>query len=120
MPNLDQELTEAALKESAEEAQATAAILTAKAMEDSAIYGRLDDLIRNPDMAWFLETFIVPLVTAEHDGALNVKLDAAARSDHAQRHDIALKIAGLLAERHRHFQHQIEGRMRAQEKGLTE
>jgi hypothetical protein len=118
MPNLDQEIAAEAARESAAETKAKQSIKDQERAEAYSTFGRLDDLLKNPDYLWFMDKYIAPMVKTEHDAALNVKLPKAKQNDHAERHDIAAEILGKLADRHRHLKNQIEGWMATQTRGV--
>lgn len=66
--------------------------------EMAHIGARLRALFENKEVQWFLEEFMRPLVTREHDIALDTKLSPVVRDIAAHRHVLAKEFHGLLAE----------------------
>jgi hypothetical protein len=104
---------QAADRRAAEQAPIIEAGLHAKA-ELRANFIRLDALIHNPDVLWFLDACVKPLVDAEQKAALDVSKDPSCRNDHAQRHHAGETILKLLASRHSETRNHIEAANAAQ------
>lgn len=74
-------------------AKSAAQLVASKLAEEAK---HLDALSKNPDVAWFFETHVKPLVDAEHERALSVLRSTAECDAARQRHDIAKTILELL------------------------
>lgn len=74
-------------------AKSAAQLVASKLAEEAK---HLDALSKNPDVAWFFETHVKPLVDAEHERALSVLRSTAECDAARQRHDIARTILELL------------------------
>lgn len=60
----------------------------------------LGKLVQSPEVKDFLEMLVRPMVTEEHDAALDLSSDKEKRADHAQRHGIAREILEKLDSEH--------------------
>lgn len=96
MPSAD-ELLHQKRRDAADEAQRIAdhkrQQARAEASRAAAILQRLRD---NPDFQWFAETHLAPLVTKEHDDAMDIRRSAHDRDLSAHRHALAVDLRDLL------------------------
>lgn len=64
-----------------------------------ALAARLEKLVDDEELKWFLGTYVLPLVEAERKAALDVLRLPSERDASAQRHDIANLLLHLLPDK---------------------
>lgn len=96
MPHPDEILAQKLAEEREERAKADAdrAQLTRQAHAHTA--ARLELLLKNPDVQWFLETFVDAIVKEEDEAVHDLKRAAHDRDISTHRHALAVKIRGLM------------------------
>lgn len=70
--------------------------IDAQKFADLQTFRRLEKLSASEDVAWFIETFMQPLVDTEQTNANDVRLGAAKCFEHNQRRDFGKKLLHLL------------------------
>lgn len=69
---------------------------------------RLDALAANPDVQWFIETFLRPLVKKESDACHDPKRAILQGAKHAERYEIAREMVEMLVNEQRRAQSVID------------
>lgn len=109
MPRLEEHLLRQAAQERTEETLSSAEQRAALAAEIGKRFAIVARLAESADVAWLIEHGFGPLIAAEQDAALDVKLPIAERGDHAQRLDMAKILAGWVAAEHLKLSLQLRG-----------
>lgn len=79
----DEAATELEIAKQALEAKKAVDLEKSQAAVD---YDHLDRLSKSHDYAFLLERYLIPMLKAEHDGAIDVAMTTAQREIHVQRH----------------------------------
>jgi hypothetical protein len=99
MADLDSALRQRAHELAIIQAREAAAKQDAAIAQLSLEAGRLEKLASNEEVKWFLETYMRPLVEAEHAAALDLSRSAAERDNSAHRYNLGRTLLELLPAR---------------------
>jgi hypothetical protein len=89
--------TDRQLEQQAEEQKQKADAEKAAVLSEFEI---LDRLKRNPDFHFFVERYLMPQLSEEHDMALDINAKPETRNNHAQQHHRANRMLLTLQEEH--------------------